>query len=53
MSNEPGSGASESPEIESSFTSQVLLLYYLLLYQDTVYNNMKVIGKCYMCKFTQ
>ncbi len=26
------------------FTTQLLLLYYVLLYQDTVVNNMKLIG---------
>lgn len=34
----------KSTDCRSDFTSQILLLYYVLLYHDTLQNNMKSIG---------
>ena len=37
--------AVDSKDAQNSFTTQLLLLYYLLLYQDTIHLNYKAIGQ--------
>ena len=46
MSMEDGNSLMTSEEAQHSFTTQLLLLYYLLLYQDSLHNNYKNICTC-------
>lgn len=39
-------------ELSSHLTSQILMLYYVLTYQDCLLSNMKALGKALSSKFS-